>query len=306
VVNRSDGRGYVENDDRQVLHKSDETVWAVSKLDSGDGYKLTEETYAALIQHVECARRRIDQTIEFLQPMVSSSKDLVTKDGKLTPLGLVADHFNFIKLRDIKGKDFFPGRWELRTQSAPNVNKGDLQVLLDTVRQVLSATLKGLNRPLVLRGKADTPEVAKLAGYVIRRSDRARGADIDFPDGKLPKLWKDMVFLNPDAQAKGHIHVDYTTITFPASVAGSLLSTDTCLTWTIIHEATHKFARTRDVASPSCYDFDGCRRMNWKDAVRNAKHYEILCGLNWDTIPWGNPVGSKYVMANGKLVGDQS
>ena len=79
-----------------------------------------------------------------------------------------------------------------------------------------------------------------------------------------------------------------------------LFESDSCCAWTIIHEASHKFARTRDFGL-SGYDFNGCRQLHWQHAVRNAKHHEMFAALAWDRIPWGEPTKSSGFIATSRF-----
>ena len=179
---------------------------------------------------------------------------------------------------------------------------------------VVDLTSQGLNRPILFRGMNDNNEHhdQKTIGLVMTKRgklSRASGPDTFFPEDtvkhkkglfnyyeehrKVPSLQKDSLFANKEAEGKGSIHLDYKRIP-PAR--GLLLRDEGAppMPWTIVHEATHKFARTRDVNGGKCYSERDCREVHWTMAVRNATHYERYMLMDWTTRPERNGDGWKY------------
>src|SRR5262249_2571681 len=270
--------------DDEYFH-DDDFVWAVSKKSQGSGYTLDQELYQTLVKQVGWARGCLDAKIDYMKKYIDPAGSLTTDNGNLTDLGLLADHFNLVKARKFVGTFWGQGKWELpKHYKASHVHKEDLRVLYNTVLRVLEVCLQGLSKPLVIRGKSGkSKDVSKdTAGYVVRRRGRLKGDDSDFPEevggGKRPRIEHDMIFLYRSEQAKGNIHLDYNDI--PLDSENQVTRFSTCCFWTVIHEATHKFARTRDVDSPRCYEVLGRRKMHWTDAVRNASHYELYAGID--------------------------
>ena len=77
----------------------------------------------------------------------------------------------------------------------------------------------------------------------------------------------------------GAIKLNYERIGTWRGPVTDLLNRDSTLSWTIVHEATHKFARTRDVND--AYRIGECRQLYWHSALRNASHYERFAGLDF-------------------------
>lgn len=324
-MNRSDGFGAVANDPDQVLFKSDPNVFAVSKPKANvikqklvqketvsfntRSYELTEERYQGLISEVAFARHRLRKTLDFMERLPErQGKNLINSEGHLTGLGLLADHFNLIKVRRIDNKNFFPGIWTMeKSPDLTQVLSADIEVLYNNVIRVLTLASEGLNHRLLFRGKTKESN-AKAGGYVVRENrfnfpeETSKGLFIK-SKGKLPELGNDNIFMNKLEQLTGHIHLDYSDIDerFPDGMGRSLANTDTCCAWIIIHEATHKFARTRDFGE-SGYDFNGCRLLHWQNAVRNAKHYEMFAALEWGNINW-KLTGSTFTVKNQDFYG---
>jgi hypothetical protein len=316
-MNRSDGRGAVANDPEQVLFRSNPLVWAVSKPKANvtkqakfgpmltRSYELTEDRYQGLIAEAAFARQRLRNTLNFMEHLPERQKEnLVDREGRLTGLGLLADHFNLIRARHIDTQNFFPGRWTMKKwPEVKQVRNADLQILYNTVNRVLTLASEGLNSTVLFRGKSNKETNTNAGGYVVR------GKRFEFPEeaspgqGQLPTLADDKIFMNQREQATGHIHLDFSDIDerLPAGMERSLAKIDTCCAWIIIHEATHKFARTRDFGD-SGYNFDGCRQLHWQNAVRNAKHYEIFAALQWETIKW-TPSGAGFTAKNQDFYG---
>jgi len=283
-------------------------IWAFSKPARGASYLLNDNLYEELVKAVKYASEMVDGAINFVQQAGAgglSWKNLIGNDGKLTDLGLIADHFNLIKALKYQGDDsFVKGAYSLSPGFNPSASQdASVQTLYETVLRCLQMTSKGLRGGVTFRG-LEAGEVAgrRIFGVVnARRGARARTiggmqvSDKFHPDKKyeekkwllgkrvtntyMPSLADDKIFLAEDAKLLGAIHVDYAMIDAWKRIASGLRDDDTTLSWTIVHEATHKFARTRDVNQ--AYTIAECRQLHWHSALRNASHHERFVGLDW-------------------------
>lgn len=295
--------------DDSVCFKDCIHIWAYSKPARGESYLLNDDLYDELVQAVRFASNMVDDAIAFVQQAGAdglTSQKLMNSDGKPTGLGLIAQHFNLMKTLKYEGPDdyFVRGVWSV-TPHAKRVADQDssVKMLYDTVLKCLQLTSQGLRGGVKFRG-IDPGEEAGRKTYgkvTARRGGMARtinGQRVDdkfHPDktfvekkwllGKavtntyMPSLTDDRIFLAADAKLLGAIHVDYTLINGWRGITTGLLNEDATLSWTIVHEATHKFARTRDVNT--AYTIAECSHLHWHSALRNASHYERFVGLDW-------------------------
>lgn len=296
--------------DESICFKDHIHIWAFSKPARGDSYLLNGDLYEELVQAVKFASNIVDDAISFVQQAGAGGltwKKLMTNDGKLTDLGLIAQHFNLIKALKYDGPDdcFVRGVWSVSPSFKLAVgHDSSIQLLYETVLKCLQLTSQGLRGGVTFRG-IDPGEQAgrKTFGKVtLRRGGLARTIDGKRVDDKfhpdrtfaekkgllskrvtntyIPSLSDDRIFLAEDAKLLGAIHVDYTMINGWRGITTGLVNEDATLSWTIAHEATHKFARTRDVNN--AYTITECNHLHWHSALRNASHYERFVGLDWN------------------------
>jgi hypothetical protein len=278
-------------------------IFAVSKQGRGPAYTLDDDKYEELVQAAKFAAQLVDSAMEFLERAGAGRKTsdrLLADDGKLSDLGMIADHFNLIRALQYQGDDnaFVTGQWSLKADFKPSVPDASVVTLYDTVMRCLQLTSKGLRGGIKLRGLDRSETARRTAGMVRTRSTHWRGgqqiSDKFHPDaifrskgglfGKqqkshvIPALTDDKLFNHEDAQVLSDIHVNYEQIATWRGIVTDLSNTDGTLSWTIVHEATHKFARTRDVND--AYRIGECRQLHWHSALRNASHYERLAGID--------------------------
>lgn len=252
------------------------SVTLLSKPWKGDSYTIDGGRLEQFRGHLERAKKRVRKTITALDAIERygvNKASVLDERGSIfnpfTPLGHLAHMFNLVRNADsIRATD------------------KELVDLVHNVRAVLEMIRDGLESELVVGG---IPE-AKLegdAGYVSYK----RGRDTHFPErvekaktGKdvpLPELEVDSVFLNPKLQMAAKIHIDYRLL--DGRGAGETPKDRMMLrgknpAWAVlIHEASHKFARTRDVNYPYSYSEKDRKDMHWTHAIRNAEHYAYLC-----------------------------
>lgn len=314
------GFGGAEGDD-DVLFRSDDRVWAISRPTSGGPrYCLKPEKYDDLVQCVNFARERASETCRYLESIRGdvSSKKLVEPDGSLTGAGLLAEHFNLTKNMTHSDDDIVGGTWRLaRSSNMKPCSGADLLMLFKLVWAVAELTSQGLNNRTLLRGLKAKKVEDHVLGLVRGRwkdlNPRERGADTPAKENtfktkmglfsstevfrKMAPLKDDTVFANEEAQLLGSIHVDYARI----PLANNLLEQQrnaSPMPWIIVHEATHKFARTRDVNGGACYTVTECRNIHWQQAVRNATHHERFMGVDWSRPPVGDGKSWKYKISD--------
>ena len=297
--------------DETICFKECIHIWAFSKPAKGTSYFLNDSLYGELVNAAKFAADMVDDAIAFVQQAGAGGlgwKNLTTADGKLTDLGLIADHYNLIKATKFQGDDFFVrGTYSVSPDFKLAASQdASVQTLFETVLRCLQMTARGLRGGVTFRG-LQAGEVAgrrvfgvvnARRGSLARTIDGKKVADKFHPDEKysskkwplgkrvtntyMPSLADDRLFLADDAKLLGAIHVDYTMIEAWRGIASSLLKLDASLSWTIVHEATHKFARTRDVNN--AYTISECRQLHWHSALRNASHHERFVGLDWRKI----------------------
>jgi hypothetical protein len=305
--------------DNDVLFQFDDLVWAISRpISGGEKYSLSRQRYDVLVQCVNFARKRASETRKYLDSIRGdvSSKTLVKDDGSLTGAGLLAEHFNLTKNMTHLDDDIVGGTWRLdRSAKMKTCSGADLKMLFNKVSSVAELTSQGLNDRTLLRGmnlkKSSSSEALGLVRGRWEPTKRAPERGVDAPARentiktktglfsskevfrKMAPLKDDDVFANQEAQLGGSIHVDYGRIPSPSDLLEQQRNAPP-MPWIIVHEATHKFARTRDVNGGRCYSVAECRDIHWEQAVRNATHHERFMGVDWLKRPEAAGTSWKY------------
>jgi hypothetical protein len=260
---------YVGKDPKDQLYEG--SVTAYSKPSQGGGYTLNGLDFAKLEIYTARARESADRTLRFLVAIEAdlNNKKFQTEDGSLTGAGLFMDHFNLTRNMEARKKSETEVVWRLVDRPLFKFTDVECRLLYNYARTVVGMTKKGLNLPLTFRGIDKGAVDQGTAGRVKWRKN-----ELIAPTKKneIPKLWKDQIFIRKEMEGAGGIHLNYIALGQTPAVKVDL---------TILHEATHKFARTIDVDDPSCYSARDCRKMEWMLAVRNATHHERFMGINW-------------------------
>ena len=296
---REDGSrvGFGEGKGDDTLFHTDKSVWAISKPGKGESYTLTDELYGLLIFQVQMAREHAERTADYLEKMKPDIflGNFIQSDGSLSGAGILADFFNLTHNMDFEQTQPGRGLWILRDKPKFKCTAIELQLLYKSVCAAVDLTRRGLNGRLLFRGLDETEHSRGTAGMVVSRA-RKRGVDVFAPVRNLPRLGDDKIFANEDMMGWGNIHLNYYGIK----------NQNVNMPLTIVHEATHKFARTVDVNAPKSYSIRDGRLLRWEDAARNAAHYERFMGVDWSTAKkvegkrvaykgWGNSKDPKDV-----------
>ena len=187
-----------------------------------------------------------------------------------------------LTLHDHDSKILSNAMWQLLHRSFQVGNEPSTKKITDrlkSISKVLEKTRRGLQGPVEI---VDLPKSTfkENRGLIAKLADARTYAAI--PPGRTPKI----VRTRPIGEL-GYVRGAIPAVAGPIHIAFGYLFDQEMSAWTIIHEATHKFAGTGDHAYWDDHQEQWDRQLEVSKAIKNADSYAMFAMDYQNSFLWG-------------------